>query len=83
MSNDRFSWSGQQFPKGFRLLDVNRIDDRQPVTRSDLNQAKLWTVAVLGDKFRVEADHRTVGDFVTELLQLFDRIYGLVLQRYA
>ena len=62
---------------------MDGIDDRQRVTGGDLNQAELWTVAVFGDKFRVEADHRTVGDFVTELPQLVDRIYGLVLQRYA
>ncbi len=83
MSNDRSAWLGQQFPKGLCLLDVNRIDDRQPVTGSDLDQAKLWTVAVFGNKFRVETNHRAVGDLVTELLQLVDRIYGLVSQGYA
>lgn len=83
MSDDCLARLGQEFPKGLGSLDVDGIDDRQTVAGDNLDQAKLWTIAVFGNKFRVETNDSAVGDFVTEFIQVVDRIYGLVLQRYA
>ena len=65
------------------MLDVDRINDCQTVAGHNLDQTKLWTIAVFGNKFRVETEDLAVSDFIAELVQFIDRIYGLVLQRYA
>ena len=83
MSDDRFAGIGQQLPKRLGLLNVYRVNDRQMVSGGDLDQAKLRTVAVFGHKLGVEGDQRTFSNLVTKLPQLIDRIYGLVVQRYA
>ena len=65
---------------GVRSADVDRVDDRQPVPRGDLDQAELRSIAVFRNELGIESDTGILGNLVTKLLKLVDCIYGLVLQ---
>ena len=73
----------QKLPKRGRFRKRNGVDDRQPIPRSHLDQAEFGTKGVLGDKFGVERNDWLFGNLIAELPQMFDRVYGIVLQRYA
>jgi hypothetical protein len=59
----------QQIPKRRQVLAVQRIDDRNLVFGSDLNQAEQGTIRVLGDKLGVERNQRLSGEILAELLE--------------
>ena len=60
----------EQIPQRRQVLHLQRIDDRQPAFRGNLDQAQLGLIAVFGDEFRVEGDDPRRRDDLAEIPQV-------------
>ena len=61
---------GQQLPERLDVVDVLRIDHRQPLAGRHLDQAQFRPVGMLRHKLGIEGNRRLLGQVATKIGQL-------------
>ncbi len=66
--DDRFLFAvDNRLPEGQHVGYFDRINDRQVLRRTDLDQAEFGPIAALGDELRIQRDPAATGKLIAEL----------------
>ena len=70
----------QQVPKRSRRRHTQRVDDRQSITGSNLNQTQLRLISIFGNELGIKCNDRRISQFIAELTKIVDRADRFVFQ---